>query len=564
MSRTAQALFMGVVLVLTLGVAAPTQAGRADPGKGPEVTYRVKEMIRGAPIHGANGLAIDAQGRLLVASVFGGELVAVNPRTGKVTQRLGHEVGVDGPDDVAIGPDGSVYWTDILAGEVGRLAPDGTWTKQYVADGVNPIAFDENGRLFVGQAFFGDGLYEVDPDFDKEPITVIPESTTPPYFAQLNGFDFDADGILYAPQPFLGRIVKIDPDAATPEISVVVEGLPFTTSVEFDAKGQLFANLGDGRIVAVDTDEGTIDTVARIKNASSLDNMVFDAQGRLYVSDAHTGAVFVIGPDGDVRTLVKGGLILPGGIAVMPRTAKSESLFVADAWRLVEFDARSGRLIDIDASDFMNPDANISPWTVAPDGDNVILTYGGTNTVQVWDPRVDKIVDTFTDFIFPWNALRFGDDLVVAEVGTGSVVAQNGDEDPAILASGLVWPGGLAATDTHLWVADWATGRIHQIAGDGAPSVTAEDLSFPEGMAVDRDGSLLVVETGAGRLTRIDPATGDKSTVADGLATDVQGPASMGASELSSVAVDSAGNILVSAAGSQGSVIYRIKAVPAR
>ena len=201
---------------------------------------------------------------------------------------------------------------------------------------------------------------------------------------------------------------------------------------------------------------------------------------------------------------------------------------------------------------------------MAPDGDNVILTYGGTNTVQVWDPRADKIVDTFTDFIFPWNALRFGDDLVVAEVGTGSVVAQDRNGDRTTLASGLAWPGGLAATDTDLWVADWLFGQIHQIAGDGAPRVVAEGLSFPEGMAVDRDGSLLVVETGAGRLTRIDPATGDRSTVAEGLATDGQGPASLGAAELSSVAVDSAGNILVSAAGSQGSVIYRIKAVPAR
>ena len=562
MRRTAYALLMGVVLVLTLGVAAPAQVAGADPGKGPSVTYRVKEMIRGAPIHGANGLAIDAQGRLLVASVFGGELVAVNPRTGKVTQRLGHGVGVDGPDDVAIGPDGSVYWTDILAGEVGRLAPDGTSSKQFVAPGVNPIAFNEDGRLFVGQAFFGDGLYEVDPQLVNLPRTVISDSATPPFITQLNGFDFGADGMLYAPQPFLGQIVRIDPESGG--LSAVAEGLPFTTSVEFNAKGQLFANLGDGRIVTVDTDTGKIDTVARIKRASSLDNMVFDAKGRLYVSDAHTGAVFVIGRGGGVRRLVKGGLILPGGIAVMPRTARSESLFVADVWRLVEYDARSGRRIDIDASDFTNPSGIIGPWTVAPDGGNVILTYGGANTVQVWDPHADEAVETYTDFVFPWNALRFGDDLVVAEVGTGSVVAQDSAGVRTTLAGGLTWPGGLAATDTDLWVADWATGQIHQIAGVGAPQVVASGLNLPEGMAVDRDGSLLVVESGAGRLTRIDLATGDKSTVADGLATDVQGPAALVAGEMSGVAVDRTGTILVSAAGSEGSVVYRIKAVPAR
>ena len=132
------------------------------------------------------------------------------------------------------------------------------------------------------------------------------------------------------------------------------------------------------------------------------------------------------------------------------------------------------------------------------------------------------------------------------------------------LAGGLTWPGGLAATDTDLWVADWATGQIHQIAGIGAPQVVASGLNLPEGMAVDRDGSLLVVESGAGRLTRIDLATGDESTVADGLATDVQGPAALVAGEMNGVAVDRTGTILVSAAGSEGSVVYRIKAVPAR
>ena len=56
------------------------------------------------------------------------------------------------------------------------------------------------------------------------------------------------------------------------------------------------------------------------------------------------------------------------------------------------------------------------------------------------------------------------------------------------------------------------------------PTVVATGLSAPEGMAVDLDGNLLVVETGAGRLTRIDLATGKLSTVADGLAV-IQAPA---------------------------------------
>jgi sugar lactone lactonase YvrE len=95
------------------------------------------------------------------------------------------------------------------------------------------------------------------------------------------------------------------------------------------------------------------------------------------------------------------------------------------------------------------------------------------------------------------------------------------------LAAGLGVPAGLAATDDDLWVGDWATGRVLQLVADGQPlarpRVVAEHLAAPEGLAVGPDGSLLVVESGAGRLSRIDLRTGRVSTVADGLALGAQG-----------------------------------------
>lgn len=47
------------------------------------------------------------------------------------------------------------------------------------------------------------------------------------------------------------------------------------------------------------------------------------------------------------------------------------------------------------------------------------------------------------------------------------------------------------------------------------PVPVATGLRFPEGLAVDRDGSLLVVESGTGRLLRI--YTGSTTVVAEGL-----------------------------------------------
>ena len=66
-----------------------------------------------------------------------------------------------------------------------------------------------------------------------------------------------------------------------------------------------------------------------------------------------------------------------------------------------------------------------------------------------------------------------------------------------------------------------------------------EPLAFdnPTSVAVEPSGSLLVVENGAGKVDRVDPATGAKSVVASGL------------SRPYSVAMSSSGEILVSIEG---------------
>jgi sugar lactone lactonase YvrE len=110
-------------------------------------------------------------------------------------------------------------------------------------------------------------------------------------------------------------------------------------------------------------------------------------------------------------------------------------------------------------------------------------------------------------------------------------------------------PAGLAATADSLWAADWAAGSVLQlVAGDQPlqqPKVVAQGLASPEGLAVDRDGSLLVVESGAGRLSRIDPATGKVSIVADGLSFETPLPGAPPTTSFNGVAVGSSGAIYV-------------------
>ena len=121
-------------------------------------------------------------------------------------------------------------------------------------------------------------------------------------------------------------------------------------------------------------------------------------------------------------------------------------------------------------------------------------------------------------------------------------------------------PSGLATNGKDLWAADWATGTVSQIIRDGAvitPVVIAQGLKQPEGMALATDGSLLVAETGTGRIVSIDPTTETATALAEGL--DLGTPGAKGqppTNTLAGIAVDPSGSIYVSANG-----LYRLDPV---
>ena len=125
---------------------------------------------------------------------------------------------------------------------------------------------------------------------------------------------------------------------------------------------------------------------------------------------------------------------------------------------------------------------------------------------------------------------------VAASTGIINTIAGNGDffnsgdGGPATEAS-LSLPVGLAITGGRVYVStdhrirsvDQSTRLITTVAGtgaggfagDGGPATRAQ-LRYPAGLAVDRQGRLLVADSGNGRIRRIDLGTGLITTVAGG------------------------------------------------
>jgi sugar lactone lactonase YvrE len=536
-------LIPAVFLVLACQDRAPVQpdlevAPEMAVGKLPVTVMRV--IAKGAALHGANGINFGPDGNLYIASAVGREIVVMNPQNGKILNRWGPEVEVKSPDDLIFGPDGSLYWTDILVGEVGRMTLDGAVTKQFVAPGVNPITFSADGRLFVALDFMGDGLYELDPDLIAPPRPIIEATPANPYpLGFLNGFAFGPDGRLYGPIFTQGMVVSVDvgqpgdPPSPSPwtdgTVQIVATGFTDPAAAKFDSQNRLHVVDQSGQVFRVDTSTGEKTVIARLE--PGLDNLAFDSRGTLYISSADHGWIAQILPSGQARTISPGGMIDPMGVAVLPGPGGTEAVFVADLWRLRAFDGRTGRDVGAYKGHLVptiDPHSLTTPMTVSADGKHLVVSSWFGSAVQVWDPQTDQVLEHYS-MPLPLNAIRFQDDLVVADLLLGGVVwaSDHGMILPKDGASVFV-PAGLATDGEVLWVADWATGIVWQIGFDGktplAPAPVAGGLTHPEGLAVDVDGSLLVVEASVGRLSRIDLTTGAVRVVTDGLEPAIQAP----------------------------------------
>jgi len=339
---------------------------------------------------------------------------------------------------------------------------------------------------------------------------------------------------------------------------VLAGGFTVPAAAKFDSKGVLHVLDQTGEVFQLNTLTG--EKTLFIKIQEGLDNLAFDSKGSLYISNADFGSIEQILPSGQPRTISRGGMIAPMGMAVLPGSNKRDALYVANLFRLYHLNGLTGREENVYKGDLLGGEGNLTtPFTLSADGNNLIVSSYFGGVVQIWNPQSDQVIETYPMGI-PIDAIRFKNDIAVSDLGLGGVVRAS-DQSPIFPAGTPIFlPSGLATDGETLWVADLATGTIWQLGSNNIAVELATGLEGPEGLAWDKEGGLLVVETGASQLSRIDLATGVVSKIADGLS--LSGPAVGQDAALpptnlfDGVAIGQSGDIYVSGGGKN--VIYRI------
>ncbi len=517
------------------------------------------EVLASGNLPGTFGLRFGPNGNLYVCTNAG--LAVFDLIQGQMVDLIGPDRGVIGPEDVIFGPDGSMYWASMFTGMVGRMAPDGTVSTQMVGPMVNSLVFSDDGRLFVTEPWMTDTLWELDPSF------IDPPQQLGAGFGGLKNPEFGPDGLLYGALMWAGRVVRMDVADPANTTEVIADDIPGPFTARFGPDGMLYVVERSGFTVQrMDPANGSHSTYLELPFGP--DNIAFAPTGALFITSYTDGVVAMALPDGSIQEIVPGGLILPAGIAVQAR-ADGESVFVGNLFSVREYDGGTGAVRSVERYRFPAVEFG-GAVSVASAGENLVLSNffppGGAR-VQIWDPAAGELVDDVSGFAAPMNAIGFGDDLIVVDMGIAegeARVVRVGSGGSTVLADvshQIYVPLGLAATADDLWIGDWLTGMIWQLIADGQvlaqPLPVAEGLSGPEGMAVDHDGSLLVVEGGAGRVSRVRPATGAITPVASGLLLSSQGGGMLPPFGLiNGIDVGPSGAIYVP--GDLGNLVYRL------
>jgi sugar lactone lactonase YvrE len=459
--------------------------------------WTVERLTPPTALFGANGIRAGQDGQIYVAQAMGSQISAIDPETAAIRTISPQGGEIVGPDDLAFGPDGAIYATELMDARIGVRERDGR-TRVLRGDlpAVNGITFHQ-GRLFVDECRPGGRVMELDLAGGAPRVLVedVPMA---------NALEVGPDGMLYFPAMMANEIWRVSPEGGPVERVVGDLGVP--DAVKFDKDGFIVSTqVASGQVLRIDPRSGARTVLADL--GAGVDNLTFLGE-RLFVSSIHGQIVEILKP-GETRLLLRGGMRGPSDLAM----ADDGQLYVADGSHLFAI-SPAGEVRT--AAMLFRPGwpGFVRGLAALGGGEFAVTTANGTLVRYRPDAGESEIVAEGYEELYG-VAVGAAGEIVFADLGAGRVfVARSGNVE--LLAAGLDKPLGVAAAPDGGWfVSESGAGRVVKLAGSRAETVL-DGLRTPHGLLV-RDGLLHVVDAGAKAVVAYDLARGELSILAAGL-----------------------------------------------
>jgi sugar lactone lactonase YvrE len=433
----------------------------------------------------------------------------------------------DYPSAVAVGPDNSVYVTDVLDGTLRRISGGAVTTILAGLNGPQGVAVDSLNNVYVS-------------DTNNSAIKKISAAGAVTLFA---GSVTNASGLA---------------DGTGTSAS-----FNFPAGLATDAANNLYVADFDNSAVRMITPAGVVTTLAGTSGtpghangtglAASFDHptaVSADSAGDVFVVDTSNQLIRKIAATTHVVTTVSGtydvinnrGVIgkadgtaatffYPQGIAV---NAGGTQIFVADTGnhsiRTINGGSVSTFSGNVGTAGSANGAAGSatfrSPYGVAVDGaGNVYVADAGNNLIR-----------------------KLSNGTVTTLAGTANVAGSANSANPLLATFNS--PSGVAVDrGNNVYVADTGNNAVRLITSGGIVSTFAVGFNGPQGVAVDAAGNVYVADTGNNVIDKI-TATGAVSVLAGSPGNSGSSDSSVGTgarfNRPNAVAVDAAGNVYVS------------------
>jgi DNA-binding beta-propeller fold protein YncE len=427
--------------------------------------------------------------------------------------------------------------------EVEQLVPAGS-----PFHGVHGLRFDRDGRLYA-TSVIGQSIFKVDVDTGSvervigppegmgDDIAIAPDGTLvwtaiedgivyakPPggpirklmeNMHGVNAVTFSPDGKrLFVTLVFYGdALYELDLDGEMPP-RLIAQNMGGLNACQVGDDGMIYGPLMfAGRVVRIDPATGEITTVS--DDFDSPGALKLDFEGAAFVLDGRwvkrvdlrsgrTSRVAELPSDGDNLALGPGGRLFV-------------SLSAENA--IAEIDVDSGDVgYAVDPAPLNSPAGLAVATTAERDRIYVGDLFGGLRAV---DGNSGAITDTPLDLFQPTHVSVGPGGLIVV----GEVFGDVQRVDPETFAvleewGDFAYPGdALEMADGTLIVAETGTGRLLHVTGTGAADRTAvaEDLAAPRGLARAGAGAVYLTEANGGRVLRVEIGSGATTVVAGGL-----------------------------------------------